>query len=85
LAAAHALSPHPANELRLEARRAKAKELVESGLSQRKVAEALGVGEATVRRDLRQDGAESAPESRTLDRDERREAALNPVRECGDR
>lgn len=35
------------------------------GLSRRQAAKVLGVGETTVRRDMRQNGAESAPEKRT--------------------
>jgi N6-adenosine-specific RNA methylase IME4 len=62
-----------ADKLRLtiEARREKAKELVEGGLSQRDAAKALGVDEKTVRNDLRNDSAESAEQFRTPDRVER--------------
>lgn len=42
-----------------------AKRLVDSGLSQRQAAKALGVDEITVRRDVRQNAAESATKSRT--------------------
>lgn len=55
-----------AEQLRLTvaARREMATKLIEAGVSQRQAAKVLGVGEATVRRDLRQDGADSAPERR---------------------
>jgi hypothetical protein len=56
----------------IEARREKARALVDAGLSQRQAAAELGVAETTVRRDLRHNVAESAPESRTDERDERR-------------
>jgi N6-adenosine-specific RNA methylase IME4 len=49
--------------LTIEARRDKAKELVDAGMSQRQVAEALRVGVATVNRDLAfQSGTESVPD-----------------------
>jgi N6-adenosine-specific RNA methylase IME4 len=51
--------------LTIEARRERAKELIDSGMSQRKAAEALGVDEKTVRNDLRITSAESAEVIRT--------------------
>jgi DNA-binding CsgD family transcriptional regulator len=62
--------------LTIEARGAKAKQLTEDGMSQRKAAEALGVDEKTVRNDLRNLSAEGADIIRTSDRDEPREAAI---------
>jgi DeoR/GlpR family transcriptional regulator of sugar metabolism len=44
-------------------------------MSQRKAAEALGVSQMTVQRDLKQNGSESEPQCFTTDRAERREAA----------
>jgi hypothetical protein len=49
--------------LTIEARKEKAKELIDAGLSQRQAAQALGVDETTVR--LRQTAAQDAAESRT--------------------
>jgi predicted transcriptional regulator len=46
-------------------RREAAIKLIESGVSQRQAATLLGVGEATIRRDVRQSGAENAPKRRT--------------------
>jgi hypothetical protein len=63
--------------LTIEARREKAKALTDAGMSQREAAEALGVGVATVNRDLAfQNGTESVPELNASDRDARREAAI---------
>jgi DNA invertase Pin-like site-specific DNA recombinase len=62
--------------LTIEARREKVKELLGAGMSQRKAAEALGIGLGTVQRDLTHIGSESDPERVTTDRDERREAAI---------
>jgi N6-adenosine-specific RNA methylase IME4 len=63
--------------LTIEARREKAKQLTEAGMSQRKAAEALGVGIATGNRDLAfQNETESVPELNASDRDARREAAI---------
>lgn len=54
------------SELRLTVlgRKAEAKRIVASGVSQRKAAEALGVDEKTVRRDMRQNAAEGAAKCR---------------------
>ena len=62
--------------LTIEARREKAKELVESGMSQRKAADALGINQSTVSRALMQDASKSDADCITSDRDERREAAI---------
>ena len=62
--------------LTFEARREKAKELVESGMSQRKAADALGINQSTVSRALMQDASKSDADCITSDRDERREAAI---------
>jgi transcriptional regulator with XRE-family HTH domain len=51
--------------LKIEARKEKAKELIDAGMSQRQAAKALGVDERTVRRDMRPDAAENAAERRT--------------------
>lgn len=51
--------------LTVAARQEQAKKLIAGGMSQRQAAKVLGVGEATVRRDLRQDDAQDAPERRT--------------------
>jgi N6-adenosine-specific RNA methylase IME4 len=61
--------------LTIEARREKAKKLIDAGMSQRDVAAALRVNQSTVSRDLMQDASESDAE-RITDRDERREAAI---------
>ena len=55
--------------------------MIEAGFSQRKTAKALGVGEATIRNDLRNDSAKSAQSLRTptLTPEQRREAALREV------
>jgi predicted transcriptional regulator len=50
--------------LTVMARQAKAKQLVDSGMSQRKTAKALGVSEKQVRRDLRPKAAKSADKGR---------------------
>lgn len=57
-----------ADELRftIDARKKKAKELVNSGMSKRQVAKALGVAEGTIRKDLRKKYAKSAQKVRTL-------------------
>jgi N6-adenosine-specific RNA methylase IME4 len=64
--------------LTVAARKETAAKLIEGGMSQRQAAKALGVGEATVRRDLRQDDAKDAPERRTTKAERRaeREAEL---------
>jgi phage N-6-adenine-methyltransferase len=51
--------------LTIAKRRETARALVNGGMSRRKVAKALGVGEATIRRDVRQNDAKSASELRT--------------------
>lgn len=60
--------------LTIEARREQAKALVEGGMSQRQAAIALGVDETTIRRDLRQNAADSAAESRTERTKQKQEA-----------
>jgi N6-adenosine-specific RNA methylase IME4 len=62
-----------ADKLRLtiEARREKAKELIEGGLSQRKVAEALGVTHTTIQRDLEHNVPENGTQRAISDRNER--------------
>lgn len=64
--------------LTIAARREAATKLVESGMSQRQAAKALGVDEGTVRGDLRKNSAESAEKSRTTKAERRaeREAEL---------
>ena len=52
-------------QLTIEARRERAKELVDAGMSQRQAAVVLGVNEKTVRNDLRNNSAENAEEVRT--------------------
>jgi predicted transcriptional regulator len=61
----------------IEARREKAKALVEGGMSQRQAAEALGVSVGTVNSDLAfSNRTENVQELNAGDRDERREAAI---------
>lgn len=57
--------------LTIQARRQKAKELTDAGMSQRQAAKALGVSHQTIMRDVDQDGPESGPE-RTTTKAERR-------------
>jgi hypothetical protein len=61
--------------LTIEARRARARELVEGGMSTREAAATLGTSQSTIMRDLNRSGSESEPE-RISDPDERREAAI---------
>jgi IS30 family transposase len=62
--------------LTIEARREKAKALAETGMSQRKIAEVLGVDKRTIGRDLAQDAPESGAKRPTDHRDTRRKAAI---------
>jgi len=52
-------------QLTIEARRERAKELVDAGMSQRQAAKVLGVSEGTMRNDLRNSYAENAQKLRT--------------------
>lgn len=51
--------------LTVAARKEKAKELVDAGMSKRQAAEVLGVDESTVRADVRENPAQKAGKSRT--------------------
>lgn len=66
-----------AEKLRLtvEARREKAKGLVDGGMSHREAAEALGVTHTTIRRDLEQNVPESGTQSSTFDRIKQKQQA----------
>jgi N6-adenosine-specific RNA methylase IME4 len=62
--------------LTIAARKAEAKRLVKEGYSQREAAEALGVGVATVNRDLSHNGTESVPKRNTTKAERRAEREL---------
>jgi hypothetical protein len=67
------VEPHKLR-LTIEARRDKAKQLTDAGMSQQEIAATLGVNQSTISRDLMQDASKSDAGC-ISDRDERREAA----------